>query len=289
MRHEEVRFRVNDSQNAWLASEAKKAGIPKSKILLQLIDAAMGDHAKVNGTSDRMVGTKAMIALLENTDRTKWLNEDRQVLWFEGFIWFVGKTANGCQVQLDRWLDAPLEILEGIAHYRLTKAKDVKQALANWNELKAIEDVGLLGGRWFNDGEYFFDTHEYDSRYKDYSKYKERTLERIAKAKAAIEQPNDEIAIEVVIDAPSPPVEATQLSFIDVPEQLTSTAFRDRFEFDSSDAGNKAYGLVANAGRGADGWTAENGTKWFVSGTKKKAVWTCSLVALAESKVLSSV
>ena len=269
MSKDEVRFRVDASQNAWLSSEAKKAGVPKSKILLQLIDAAMGDHAKVNGTSDRMVGTKAMIALLENTDKTKWLNEDKQVLWFDGAIWFVGKTANGCQVQLDRWLESPIQILQGIGDYRLTKAKDVKQALANWHELKALDGIELLGDSWFDDGIDFFNG---SSSLGGYRALKSLTIQRIAELKAVIEPTIEEITIEAT-NAPlcpyiEPVVDDTHLS---------SVEFRDRFGL----VDDGYYGQAVTAGR-TDGFLAPDGTIWNVAGKKTKAIWSLQLVKQLE-------
>ena len=48
----------------------------------------------------------------------------------------------------------------------------------------------------------------------------------------------------------------------------------------------------ASVGRvGASGWTAEDGTTWFASGTAKNRAWVSSPVALVETevKVLSAV
>ena len=284
----DVKFRVDDSQNAWLAAEAKKAGIPKSKILLQLIDAAMSDHAKVNGTSDRMVGTKAMIALLENSDRTKWLKEDRQVLWFEGFIWFVGKTANGCQVQLDRWLEAPLTLFMGMSEYRGTSAKDVKLALANWNELKALDGIELVDEYWFSDGEDFFNSIRGGCGFEHHRlnaiKAIEKAKEALAVTRAALEVANEEMPVEVIEDASTP--------LNEVVVKLSAKEFRAKSGFDFTVEGNKKYGDVCVAGRNAEGYVADDHSKWTLEGVKNKAVWTKANPAtrqVAESKVLSIV
>jgi hypothetical protein len=290
MGNAEVRFRVDDTQNAWLTTEAKKVGVPKSKILLQLINAAMSDHKSVNGTSDTMVGMRAKVALMENIDRCKWLKGDQQVLWMGGYIWFVGKTANGSQVRMDRWLEAPLVLFEGIEDYQRSSATDVKLALANWHDLKGVEGIEYACPHWFECGETFFDRWSYDSGHKDYNSYKKRVLKEIEEATAALEVANDAMVYEVLIDAVAPLNE--QLETVNLEsQQLTGVEFRAKLGFVGVELQGTTYSKVCSAGKTTYGWLAPNGDRWLATGVGKDIVWTRHPVTsqVAETKVLSIV
>lgn len=268
MSNKEIKFRVDDSQDAWLTTEAKKAGIPKSKILLQLINSAMSGNEKVNGISDRIVGVKAKEILLLNEDNIRLLQGQHKVLWYEGYLWFLGKTANNSQVTLDRWLEFPFELFNCMSPYDPKSAKNLVNTVGRWNELKALEYIDIVN----NDGRSFFASGLQFFSYDDFETLRNKATEAIEQYKLSLEAPravvevvNDEIAIEATNDALTP---------------LNGAEFKARFKLNDTD---NSYSDAVMAGR-KEGYQDDRGDRWFVSGRGKNAIWTTS-----QAKVLSIV
>ena len=131
------------------------------------------------------------------------------------------------------------------------------------------------------------------------------------KAKKAIEQPiaalkvdHKEIAIEAVIDAPTPsieqvveptikkakvalakPIPAVKRPKVETPTILTKEALKVKY-----DLTHDAYLVASSSYNASEGWLAPDGSTWFMVGTKKNRAWTSRPVALAETeaKVLSN-
>lgn len=300
----EIKLRLELGLDQALTVAAKKAGIPKTKLAMQLLSQGLlGSPSVVDVNSDRITGAEAERILFKC--EVKCLCTGEKLTWFDSYLWIVGKSANGYQAVLSKLMEYPKPLFEGLlrAYYPRNSKDALRDALANWNELKALDGIELLDTYWFEDGDYFF-THDSNNSYKDYSKHKERTLEGIAEAKAALEAiaesktaldvVADETPIEVV-NVPSSPyveqvvdtrplVESTQLSLLELPETLTKAEFKTRHNLTDVE-----YAIVGRVG--ASGWTAEDGSTWFASGTAKLRVWSNCPVATpkAETKVLSIV
>lgn len=302
MANSEIRAVLTKELYDHASDKAKAVGMTKAKWIAWLISQDMGKTSVVDVDSDRIAGAEAERILFRSEVRC--LSSGTRVTWFDGYLWTVGKSANGYQSVLSRLMEYPQVLAKGLMDlYRPIDNKDVGRSLDNWNELKALDGIELLGERWFRDGKDFFNSIPRDEGFRWHKekaieaiKEAKEALEATAEATAALEVSHEEIAIEAPnvplsphIEQPvddMPLVEATQLTLLGMPEHLTSTEFRTKFGL----LDDGSYSLAVIAGR-KSGYIAEDGSKWGISGSKKNRVWTSCPVALAETedKVLSNV
>lgn len=290
----EVRAVITQELFDHVTARAKAAGLSNAKWIAYLVRQDMTSPSIAEVNSDRIMGANAEQILFRS--EVRWLTTGEKVTWFDGWLWLVGKSANGYQTVLSRLMDYPQVLFNRLVRvYRPVSKVEVIQALENWNELKALDGIELVGDRWLDDGRAFF---RGDQVYERFSCYKERVIKDIAEAKASLQEataavePANEIDIEVAKEASSPlnAVVAIDLELTSDEVKLTAKEFRAKFGFVGNE-GNETYGAACNAGRTDAGYLADDGSRWVVGGTKSKAVWTRHPVTsqIAEPRVLSIV
>lgn len=277
---------------------SKQLGLSKSIVMSQALHLFSAHTNTQNAsTLNKTSGSSSYSHLLgasiisKNASTLKGLDADK--LWLEGrevrlakgktlvykdgWLWQVVKTANGSQKVAQKYRECPEFLLD--EQDRKHHNQELTSALDSWELVKGLEYIDKIDwGREDRDRTlaealfYIFPEYIMEEALTRIEKYK-ATLE----ATAVGEPTNEEIAIEVFNDAPTPLVEVvdkpTQLSSI----ELTRDEFRQRWGLED----NGKYSKALNDGRD-QGYLTDDGSLWKVEGKSKTAVWTMqpSLVAV---------
>lgn len=258
-----------------MLAQTKKAGISNSKYIARLVAADMAKPIVLGVILRGMAVEKALLSC-----KTWWVARDyyyekstarKRVFWKDGWIWLVGKTANGSSKQAEQLIECTEVLFDGAKddEYQL---KHFTQAVANWNELKAAPDIELAGDDVFKWGSSFYESIGIgsDSRIS-YFCHRNETLAAIAEAKRALELENEAIAQEVITVPPMPTNEevviTTELTSDSDNESLTKAELKARFGLDE-----KQYNDASSVGKA--GWRAPDGQVWQMRGSKTNRSWT---------------
>lgn len=304
-------LRLSDRHRDILDRLATDSGLSKNAVIELLLEKAHNTQSDVTlakASFDRTLNLNGSDVTTPKSDITlKGLDAERAILdgrkvdlgdgdvflYLNGWLWVVSKTANGSQKIIGRYRECPSFIADELVRAKPCFDK-LKSALENWELVKGLEYIDRIG--WGNScypmslAEALF--------YHLPECILEEALTRIERYKAslettaAVEVVKNEIAIEVVNDAPTPINEVvnepTQLSLTALPQQLTKDEFRQKFSLDDA-----AYSLAGMSGKpDAGGWLSPGGDRWFISGSRKNRTWSTAnpvTSQVVEGKVLSIV
>lgn len=268
MTNKEIRAVLTPDLYDHVTAKAKAAGMTKAKWVAYLIKQNIENPSVASVDSDTITGSKAKVILVENSQKLRWLKEDYQILWFDGFIWFVGKTANGSQVQLDRWMEYPEALFDGVetARYRANSAAEVKEALGKWGKLHQLEGFELLQkderslsmlSFWV----WVWDLDELkDSAIKNIQKLAVTVAPQEAPTEAILPS-NDKTPVEVVGIASNPQNERRVLDKHQFTEMMGWGL--DSPEYSQASVVGRSVGVVDR-----------DGITWKMSGSRKDRTWT---------------
>lgn len=187
-----VKVRLGESHRATLDSLAIKLSLSKNAVIEQALELFAHSHTLSGATIDKSVSTLKGLAAQRAIELGKvhWLDSghprfysNEQVLWSEGWLWLIGKSANGSQKVIEKFTEYPEVLFDGAGttSFKLTQYVDAK---ANWDELKQLDGIELVDRDFFDTGECFFVSWR---DWRTFSNYKERAIEAIAEAREAIE------------------------------------------------------------------------------------------------------
>lgn len=240
---------------------------------------AEGDSSK----SKTLKGIEAEKAILDGS--LLQLKDKQKVLWFDGSLWIVSKSANGSQRVIERYVEYPLGLVQGLSkdHNERT-LEEVIAALEFYNVILALGDVN--DGMWQRGKEelwsIFYAPDSFKLEYLDQLELEaKKTLEALAAPTAVVDVvPSDEpiVSPSPYVEVPVMEIAPMQLTMTGVDIGITGVEFQARTGCRSSD-----YSKVCEVSS-TTGWVDSDGNVWTSEGTKKNRLWFCCPVALAETE-----
>lgn len=250
-----------------------------------------------NKSSDTLRGVEAEKAILAGT--LLHCKDKQKVLLLDDWLWLITKSPNGSQKVISKFVHVPTAMSRGFIEsgLDLPSLSELVDNIAFYDKLvDACHSSGTFIGDIVYPSWLVLYTRE-QQRLELLGKAKatppivlfnEETFEQcFGKPAAPLEIVNDDIAIEVVNDAPSTHSEGLVIDVelsgdvgeqeqletsLELPVRLNPAEFQDRFEVRGS-----AYSQACTAG--ASGWVSADGEVWFYGGKKNK-VWTNAVPAV---------
>ena len=298
-------IRFTQERYDYIKQLENELGISKNAVVEMLVDFHRSHTQSVStfgkASAGEVSGVSKVLAPSKSVSTLKGIDADEailtgivkhiettDILWFDGYVWLMGKTPNGSQNLVKKQFEYPEILFAAIGTRATPTFKQVKVALARYQEFWAIdgihEVIALMKqyrayslSRFFNDDKYDGYPDMRNDALRLVSEHKEKlALEAIAEATAVIEPTNEEIAIEVAEEPLCPYIEPIEPT-TPLVTQLTSVEFRDRFGL----LDDGSYSIAVQAGR-KSGYKANDGSMWGISGNKKKAIWSLQLVRQLE-------